>query len=251
MLLLYIYSFVIGCCVASFINVVIYRVPMGISVVKGRSYCPACHTKLAWFTLIPIFSWLLLKGKCQTCKEDISIRYPIIEIVGGIFGLFCFYHYQFSWMTILSFSIVMCLVAITVIDLDTMTIPNGLVMIMAILAVYSWFLNPTLTLFSRVIGMFCVSGFMLIVTYCVPGSFGGGDIKLMFVIGFLLGWKNTILAFFIAVLVAGGYAVYLLMTRKKGRKQHIAFGPYLCLGTFVALLYGSKLIYWYATLYQF
>lgn len=250
-IILYIYSFVIGCCVASFVNVVIYRVPRQISITKGRSFCPNCYTTLAWYDLIPIFSWLFLKRKCRRCKAPISFRYPLIEILGGILGVFCFYHYQFNWMTILSFSIAMVLLAITIIDFDTMTIPNGLVITMALLAGASYFLNPVITLSNRIIGMCCVSGFMLVLSLCVSGAFGGGDIKLMFVVGFLLGWENTILAFFIAILIAGIYAIYLLMTRKKGRKQHIAFGPYLCFGIGIALLYGNDIINWYLTVYRF
>lgn len=249
-ILLYIYSFVIGCCVASFINVVIYRVPNEISVAKGRSFCPKCKETLKGYDLIPIISWLVLKGKCRTCKEPISVRYPLLELLGGLIGIFCFYRYEFSWMTVLSFGIAMVLLAITMIDIDTMTIPNGLVLIMGVFSIVSYVIDPSISLVSRLIGMVCISGFMLVLSLCISGAFGGGDIKLMFMIGFLLGWINTLLAFFIAVLVAGVYAIYLLVKKIKGRKQHIAFGPYLCLGSFIALVYGNSIIDWYLSLFM-
>lgn len=249
LILLYIYSFLIGICIASFINVVIWRVPQGLSFVKGRSYCPSCNHQLTWMDLFPVFSYLFLRGKCRYCGAKIPARDTLLEVLGGIIGLYCFYHFQFTWDTLVVFSIFMIMVAITMIDFDTMTIPNGLIIALIVPIGIFTVLHPELSLMSRVSGFFIVSLPMYLLTVLIPDCFGGGDIKLIAVCGFLLGWKLTLLAFFISVLIGGGYAVYLLISKKSKKGSHIAFGPYLCVGIMVSLLYGNAIIQWYLALF--
>lgn len=249
-IILYIYAFIVGCCIASFINVIIYRLPNHMSAIKGRSFCTNCHQTLKGYDMIPVLSWFILKGRCRYCNSHISFRYPLIEALGGILAILCFHQYQLSWMTLLAFSISMLFLAITMIDLDTMTIPNELVIMVGIVAILSFFVQPQISLISRIIGMICISIPMFLLTIIIPDSFGGGDIKLVFASGFLLGWQNMLLAFFIAIMIAGVYACYVLLTKQKDRKGHIAFGPYLCLGMFIALLQGTNIIHWYLSLFM-
>ena len=249
LMLLYIYSFFIGIVVASFINVVIYRVPLGLSVAKGRSYCPNCNHQLAWYDLFPIFSYVFLGGKCRYCKAKIPMRDTLIEFIGGLIGILCFHHYQFSWDVLVVFVIIMILLAITMIDFDTMTIPNGLIISLIVPVGIFTVLHPETALMTRAIGFFIVSLPMYLLTLLIPDCFGGGDIKLIAVAGFLLGWKLTLLAFFISVLIGGSYAVYLLLSRKTQKGAHIAFGPYLCAGIMISLLYGETLIQGYLSLF--
>lgn len=248
-IILYIYSFLIGICIASFLNVVIWRLPQGLSFVKGRSFCPACRHQLKWYDLFPVFSYLLLRGKCRYCGGKIPMRETILEFLGGCIGMFCFYTYGFSWDTILVFAVFMILLTITMIDFDTMTIPNGLIISFIVPVGIFIVLHPETVLLSRIIGFFIVSLPMYLLTLLIPDCFGGGDIKLIAVAGFLLGWKLTLLAFFISVLIGGSYAVYLLLSRKTEKGAHIAFGPYLCIGIMVSLLYGEKLIQAYLSLF--
>ncbi len=248
---LYVYAFIIGMVIASFINVVIYRVPNQISVAKGRSFCPNCHHTLNFLDLFPLISWILLRGKCRYCGCSISKRYPLIEMVGGYLAVLCFYRFDLTWMTIISFAISMILLAITMIDFDTMTIPNGLTISLMIPTIMVFILQPEYSLINRIIGMLSISLGMILFILLVPGSFGGGDVKLMFVAGFMLGWQNTLLATFIGILIAGVYAIYLLSTKKNKRSDHIAFGPYLSIGIFISLLYGSQMIDAYLSLFRF
>ena len=208
LLLLYLYAFLIGICITSFLNVVIWRLPQGLSFVKGRSYCPSCHHKLQWYDLFPVFSYLFLKGKCRYCGNKISARETVLEFLGGCIGMFCFYTYGFSWDTVLVFAVFMILFTITMIDFDTMTIPNGLVIALVAPVIVCAVLEPQISISSRVIGMASVSGFMLLMTLAIPDCFGGGDMKLMFVCGFMLGWINTLLAGFIGLL-AGGFMLVI------------------------------------------
>ena len=242
--------FILGSCIASFINVLIYRIPRDLDFVNGRSFCPSCHNTLKPYDMIPVFSWLFLKGKCRFCKEPISPRYPLIELCGGLLAMLCFYRYGFTWMTLVSFVLAMILLTITMIDFDTMTIPNGLVIALVAPVIVCAVLEPQISISSRVIGMASVSGFMLLMTLAIPDCFGGGDMKLMFVCGFMLGWINTLLAGFIGLLAGGIYASYLMVTKKSKEQSHMAFGPYLCLGIFTALLYGNEIIMVYLSFFN-
>lgn len=251
MIIMYIYAFIIGVCVASFINVVVYRVPLHIGFVKGRSFCPTCQNTLKIYDMIPVFSWLILRGKCRFCKEPISMRYPVVELFGGLLAMIIFQRYGFDWNTILVFIFTMGLLAITLIDFDTMEIPNGLIIFCVICAIINILINPGINMLQSFIGFFIISVPMLAINYIVNDSFGGGDIKLMAVCGFMLGWQNILLAMFIGILLAGSYASVLMATKKIDKESHIAFGPYLCIGIFISLMYGELIIQSYLSLFGF
>ena len=247
---LYAYMFILGACIASFINVVIYRLPLGISVAKGRSFCPSCQHQLGALDLIPIFSYICLGGKCRYCHSKIPVRDTILEFIGGLIALLCFHHYGIHWMTLISFAFAMVLVAITMIDHDTMEIPNGLVICVLIIGVVSFpFID--VSIMDRVIGFFAVSLPLYLLNLIIPDCFGGGDIKLLAVCGLMLGWVDLLVGTFIAIVIAGVYASYLMLSKKVNKKDHIAFGPYICFGMFIVLLYGKEILNWYLNLFGF
>jgi len=148
------------------------------------------------------------------------------------------------------FAVTMLLLAIALIDFDTAQIPDSLIIALAPLAVASVWLLPNVTLLSHAIGLVAVALPMLLLTLAIPGAFGGGDIKLMAVCGFLLGWQLTLLAFFIALLLGGSIAIFLLASGKRKRGQHMVFGPAICAGTVTALFYGKEIIRFYLSLYM-
>ena len=240
---------VLGACVASFINVAALRGAKGESFVAGRSRCPKCGAELRWFELIPVISWLIQAGRCRRCKVRISPRYLIVEIVGAASSAMCFVRYGLTWMTPLALVVTLILLAVALFDAGSMEIPNGLVIALIPLAVLSIWAQPGLTLLSRGIGIFTVSLPMLLLALVINGAFGGGDIKLMAVCGFLLGWQNTVLAFFVAVVTAGIIVITLIARGKAKKGAHIAFGPHLCLGVAAAMLYGKEIINWYLRLF--
>lgn len=245
--ILYLYIFVVGIVIGSFLNVVIYRVPKEISVAKGRSFCPHCQAPIKGYHNVPLFSYLWLRGKCADCGAPISLRYPLVELFTGLLAILIFAVYGFSFAWLVVFLAGAILICITMIDFDTMTIPNGLVLALMAPALLSFFLFPEVGILSRVIGIFVISLPMLILTLFIPEAFGGGDIKLMAVAGFMLGWGDTLLAAFIGIVLGGAVAVYLLL--KKTTDKHMAFGPYLCIGIMTALLFGDIIIYWYLNLF--
>lgn len=252
-IVIYVLIFLFGASVFSFVNVLVYRVPRQLPFGNERSFCPSCGKMLMGYDMIPVFSYLFLGGKCRFCKERISMRYPLVELMGGLLALFTFNYYGYDGMYSLKmfgqvgivFSILAFLTAVTFVDIDTMEIPNGFVIAIVVCGILSMLFFPELSVLSRAIGIFSISVPLALITFAVPGAFGGGDIKLMAALGIFLGWKLSIVAFFLAVLSGGAYGIYLLAAGKKGRKEHFAFGPFLCFGTAVSIFYGYQLIGWY------
>lgn len=247
----YLYTLLIlfGAALGSFINVVVYRAPKGIFWKEQRSYCPSCHKPLRTLDLIPVLSFLFLRGRCRYCKEKISWRYPLVELVCALLSLLCFWRYGFDLRYLFSFFLLLILTTLALIDYDTLEISNLFHIILIPFALAAVWLYPDISLTARFIGLFVISVPMLILTILIADAFGGGDIKLMAVCGFLLGFQATILAFFFAILIGGTYAAYLLASKKITRGKHIAFGPYLCMGVACSLLWGTEVIHWYLSLF--
>jgi len=236
------FVFVFGLCIGSFLNVVIYRVPLGISIAKGRSFCPQCKAPIAAYDNVPLFSWLFLRGKCRRCGAPIPVRYPAVELLGGLAALAAVWRFGYTPMAAVAFCTEAILIAVVFIDFDHMIIPNGLVIALIVPAVAAAFLQSPPDLISRVIGVFVIAVPLLVLAVAL-GAFGMGDIKLMAVAGFLLGWQGTLLAAFIGV-VLGGIVGIVKMIKKTGEKE-MAFGPYLAIGIAVSQLWGASIIAWY------
>ena len=230
-----------GACIFSFLNVVIYRVPRQLSFVRGRSQCPGCGHCLTGLDMVPVFSWLFLRGRCRYCGGKISARYTWIELFGGCIALLCVFKIGFNLAAFTAFAFLGMLTVVAFVDIDTMEIPDELVLAIFLIGLISIVTMPGTALVGRLIGMIAVSLPLLLITLVVPGAFGGGDIKLMSACGLLLGWKLNLVALLLAILGGGLYGMYLLACKKKGRKEHFAFGPFLCAGMLIALFWGNQL----------
>lgn len=248
--MLYLLIFVFGLCIGSFCNVLIYRIPNKIDFVRGRSFCPGCHHTLSPLDLVPIFSWLFLGGRCRYCHNKISYRYPLVEFSGGLWAVLSVAVFGFTPKAAIVCVSLFILMVIALIDADTMEIPDGLVIALCVVAAGAIFAFPEISILSRVIGLFAVSVPMLLINLAVRTSFGGGDVKLCAVCGFLLGWQQLLVGTFIALLLGGGYGIYLLASKKKGRRDHFAFGPCLSVGMAIALLCGKTLLTAYLSLFM-
>lgn len=237
-----------GVCVFSFLAVVIYRVPRHIPFVRGCSHCPDCGHRLAALDKVPVVSWLILRGRCRYCGRKISSRYIWLESSGGFIALLCVKMSGFCPEALTTFVFLGLLAVVAFIDIDTMKISNGTVFALLLTGVISVVTMPGLSLMQRLAGMGCVSLPLFLITLVVPDAFGGGDIKLMGACGLLLGWERNFVALFLAVIAGGAYGMFLLVTGRKGRKEHFAFGPFLCLGMFFSLFWGKPLLDWYLRL---
>jgi len=241
-LLIALFVFIFGIILGSFLNVLIYRIPLKLDFVKGRSFCPACHHSLSAWDLFPVFSYLFLKGKCRYCHEKISLRYPLIELLTGILFVLVYIRYDISWLTLIGFALACDLIVLAMIDLDTMEFDDGFSIFILILGIIALILNPS-QITMTLLGLFVISVPMYLITL-FTGGFGGADIKLMGTAGLLLGFPNIVVAFFIGVITGGIQAVFLL---KKGqdKKSMMPFGPHLALGIFIAFLVAKPIIDWY------
>jgi len=240
--------FIIGTFFGSFFNVVIYRLPIKKSIVYGSSSCTSCNTPIKPYDLIPVLSYLGLRGKCRHCGASISIRYPLIELLTGITYLLLYLQFDLTTSFFIGLPLVSLLIIIAMIDFDTMEIMDRFHIMILILALITIYFSD-LSIYSHIAGFFIISVPLFIVAL-ITGGLGGGDIKLIAVAGLLLGLSSTLVAFMIASITGGLIALYLLIFKKESRKAAIAFGPYLCIGIYVAYLYGPEIISWYVSLFM-
>lgn len=237
--------FLLGLCAGSFLNVVIYRLPRGESITLDRSHCPSCGKKLLWHDLIPVLSYLLLLGRCRNCQERISPKYPVVELLTGTIFTVLFLHFGATIELLKYLFLCALLVAISFIDLEHYIIPNSLVITGLVGAVLLNIAARDVGVISALIGMLVTSGFLLLVAMVSKGGMGGGDIKLAAVTGLFLGWPLGPFGLFFGAGIGGLVAIFLLLFRVRGRKDPLPFGPFIALGTFLAILYGFDVINWY------
>ena len=237
--------FILGSCIFSFLNVVVYRVPMHQNFVTGRSCCPACEHELAARDLFPVISYITLGGRCRYCKAQIGSRDLFVEITGGILAVICYFSYGIQLSSLITYLFFCVLTVVTLMDIDTMEIEDACHILIVLLAFVSLILGKGPSLTERLIGLLCISTPMLFLSLVVEGAFGGGDIKLMAACGAFLGWKMTMVSAFFAFLLGGVFGLYLLAVKKKEGKDHFAFGPFLCFGMMIAVFYGNAVLNWY------
>jgi len=239
------FIFLFGLFVGSFLNCVIYRLEKKESFLRGRSYCPKCRHKLNWYDLIPIFSFLALAGKCRYCHKKISIQYPLVELATGLIFLLCFLlapYQALFWCGVFCF-----LIIIFVYDLKHYIIPDK-ILLPAILVVflYNLFFHFKFLLFNFLPAAFTAGIFFLMIFLISRGKWlGFGDVKLVFLMGLLLGFPNILVALFLAFFFGAIIGIGLIIFGKKKLKSEIPFGPFLITGTFIAMLWGEELIDWY------
>lgn len=249
----YILIGVLGLCVGSFLNVVIYRVPQHMSLAKPRSHCTRCGYVLRWYDNVPVLSYLLLGGKCRKCKAHISLRYTIVELANMLLWLACAFLLWDTSIPLACIDMAVCSVFICVffIDLEHQLIFDRFQLILLALAVASIFFDSTSVL-SHILGG--VIGFALF--YLISLGFekltgkeglGGGDVKLAGAVGLLLGWEKLLFALLVATIPAA--VIMLLAGRGKEKEQRqFPFAPFLVVGFAVSMFFGSAVIDWYVSL---
>ncbi len=236
---------VLGAMFGSFLNVVIWRLPRGESVVAPPSACPGCGTRIRPFDNVPVLSWLLLRGRCRDCASRISPRYPLVEALTAALLVTVVLVKGADRDALLGIAFVLLLVPVTFIDLDHRIIPNRLMLIGAVLApVLVLFTNPD-DIVEHLIAALAAGGFLLAAALARPGGMGMGDVKLAGVMGLFLG-RDVGPAMLVA-LVAGSLVGAAIIARKgsAGRKTAVPFGPFLALGGVFGLLAGASMVEWY------
>ncbi|MBU4141967.1 prepilin peptidase [Patescibacteria group bacterium] len=281
-LFFYFFIFLFGLIVGSFLNVVIFRLESGEQVVRGRSHCRHCRHILEWYDLIPVLSFLALGGKCRYCGKALSVQYPLVELATGMLFVAIF-NFQFNettlyfppstfhplLSTLYFLFIASSLIVIFVYDLKHYIIPDKIIYSAIIVSVFylilgriweaglpgSGFGSPAsgvlgfenlIILFNPFIAAIAAGGFFFAIVILTKGAgMGGGDVKLAFLMGLALGWPKILAALFLAFTIGAICGIILIFFKKKNFKSEIPFGPFLVLGTFIALFWGEEIVRWY------
>jgi len=240
------FVFIFGLIVGSFLNCVIYRLETKESFLKGRSYCPRCKHILSWKDLVPIFSFLLLKGKCRYCQKPISLQYPLVEFFTGILFVFTFYQFLSTnpsnlLILLCQLSVVSCLIVVFVFDLKHYLIPDQIIY-PAIF--FSLFCQP-FKIWNLALGILPSLFFLMIILISKETWMGWGDFKLAILMGIFLGWPKILTALFFAFFSGALIGLVLIALKKKKLKSQIPFGPFLVAGTFFAFFFGQEMFSFY------
>lgn len=239
---------ILGLVIGSFLNVCIYRIPIEKSIAFPPSHCTTCKHKLNPLDLVPVFSYIFLRGKCRYCGEKISIRYPLIEILNGLLYLIVYVKFGLDLITIKYCILLSLLIVISAIDFDTQfvftstTIFGGIVGILFILLQYVLYKNNVLDLILGGILGAIIIGLIVFLTR----GMGEGDIEIAAVCGLFLGVKWILLGLFLAIVLGGIIGIIVLTLKLKKAKEKIAFGPFIAIGSLISMLYGADIlrIYW-------
>lgn len=243
------FFFVYGLVFGSFYNVLGLRVPKGESIVNPPSHCPTCDRRLTLLDLVPVFSYVFLRGKCRGCGTKISPIYPMMELITGVLFAFAYLHFGWSWELAVALLFYSLLVVLTVSDLAYMLIPDKFLLFFGIPLVLLRIVEPLDPWWDSYLG--AAIGFILLLLIAIisRGGMGGGDIKLFLVIGIVLGTVHSLVVLGLASVIGLIFGLISLRLTKNGRKTPIPFGPSIALAAVIVHLYGAELINWYWNLF--
>jgi len=245
-----IFVFCAGLCVGSFINVCIYRLPLKISVISPGSFCPSCKNKLKWYHNIPVLSYIFLKGKCGYCDEPVSARYIFIEILCGFIFLLNFQYFGLGFESVSYVVFELLLVVVIFVDLKYMIIPDEISIGGIFAGFLSSFVRNDLNWTDSLLGILIGGGILLLI---IKGYYlltkkegmGGGDVKLLAMIGAFLGYKSVFFVIFFSSMLGTAVGVPLILLKSKGKEYAIPFGPFLSVAAVIYLYFGQLIINWY------
>ncbi len=249
---IYVAVAIFGLCVGSFLNVCIYRIPDESKSINrpSRSICLSCCYSLKFYDNIPILSYIQLKGRCRQCQAPISWRYPLVEMLTGLGALSIFLKSGLTFETLIYFIFIACLIVITFIDLDHRIIPDVITLpgipVFLVMA-------PDVTLKDSLIGLLIGGGSLWAVAFIyklVTGKdgMGGGDIKLLAMMGVLIGWQGVLFTIFLSSATGAITGLLVILVQKGNLKLAVPFGPFLAIGAIVYIFVGPQVIYWYFNL---
>lgn len=243
----YIFVLIFGLVIGSFLNVCIYRIPREESICYPPSHCTNCSHKLGLIDLVPVLSYMCLRGKCRYCGDKISIRYPLIELLNGILYLLIYLKYGIALETLKYCILVSILVVISMIDFDTQDIYTSIIIFAAIIGIVFVIIEKLVygdNVFYLLAGAIAGAAIIGLIVFITKGM-GEGDIEIAGVCGLFLGLRGILLALFLSVICGGIVGIFIVVLKLKKVKDKIAFGPFIALGTFISIMYGNEIISWY------
>jgi leader peptidase (prepilin peptidase)/N-methyltransferase len=243
-------SIIFGAIVGSFLNVCIFRIPKEESIIWPGSHCPYCKKPIKFYDNIPLISYLLLRGKCRQCHGSISLQYPLVEGITALSSLLLIMKFDLSLSYLIYFGFVAALIVITVIDLYHQIIPDVISLPGIGVGLLASLVIPQITFLNSLIGILLGGGSLFLVATVYQWLFkregmGGGDVKLLAMIGAFLGWKAVILTILLSSLIGSITGMIMMVLKGKDFKYAIPFGPFLSFGAVIALFYQNEIIFWY------
>ncbi len=251
-----IYSALLGLALGSFLNVCIYRIPLKKSIISPPSSCPSCGERVRFYDNIPLISYLVLLGKCRHCKVPLSLQYPVVEVLTGLLSILLFIRYGLSYQYFLFLVFTSILLTISVIDLHHQIIPDVLSLSGIVMGWAAGFVPGTpVTWVDSLLGTLIGGGSLFLIATAYEWmtgreGMGGGDVKLLAMIGAWMGWRQLHLIVFISSLAGAVVGIFFLLLSGKGFRAKIPFGPFLSLGAVLCLFFGRGLMNWYIHLLQ-
>jgi leader peptidase (prepilin peptidase)/N-methyltransferase len=241
--------FILGLIIGSFLNVVIYRLPEGESIVYPPSHCPECGHQLSPRELVPVFSYVFLRGKCKSCGTKISIRYPIIELSTAI--IFIINYIYLSDLIVLTAGLIFSslLIVLTMIDFDHQILPDKLTLGGLVVGLIFSFFRPDLTFIYSILGVMAAGGLLFLIAYLSKGGMGGGDIKMMAMVGSFTGLLIAVSAIFLGAMIALIAHLPGIVSGKTGMKTKLPFGPFLALASLILWFWSEQLFDLYLNLF--
>lgn len=245
--LIILFSLIIG----SFLNVCIYRIPRGESIVYPPSHCTKCGTRLKVYDLIPIISYIITRGKCRYCGERISSQYPMVELFNGFLSLMLYLRFGFNLIFFKYALLLSILIVIAFIDYHHRIIPDKILIFGTIAGILlSSLYNFPRNFLNGTMGLIIGGGIFLIIALVTKGAMGGGDIKLMAMIGLCLGWRHIILITLLSFIIGALISLILIIFHIKSKKDYIPFAPFISLAAVISIFFGSEIIRWYWLLFS-
>lgn len=251
---MYFLIILLGLTIGSFLNVCIYRIPRGKSVSFPPSHCPHCKNRLRFYDLVPVLSYIVLGGRCRYCTAKISPQYPIVEALTALIFLFIFKRYGFSAISI-KYMILACVcIVVSFIDYFTMDI-YYITLLPGLIAGGLYLFIDKSKILSSVSGLILGYGVIKIIDkvgqrFFHKKSMGDGDAAFLAVLGFMLGLRLTVVAIFMAFIIGGAFAAYILLFKDKARDSYIPFGPFLGIGGYISAVFGNEIIKFYLSLFN-
>lgn len=244
------YIFFVGSCIGSFLNVCIYRIPSGLSIIRPKSACPACQTPIRWYDNIPLIGYLLLMGRCRSCKAPIAIRYPLVELLTGGFAVALWIRYGWDVQALIYFIFVAALLVVTFIDIDHRIIPDVISLPGIPIGFLASFALMQPNWIGSLLGIIIGGGSLLAIAWAYQlftgkDGMGGGDIKLLAMIGAVIGWKGVLFTIMASSFIGTVAGLAAMLKAQKGLKMALPFGPFLAIGAILYLFFGPQLIDWY------
>ncbi|HEY8892644.1 MAG TPA: prepilin peptidase [Clostridium sp.] len=250
-----IYIFIVGLLIGSFLNVCIYRIPRGESIAFPPSHCTSCGHNIKPYDLVPVFSWIFLRGKCRSCGEKISIRYALVELTTAILFLLTYFQYGISIDLMRFLILIPFLVVIAMIDYDTMDVYTATTWLaigvgFVLLGVNFYLGQPVATyIYGGALGAGIITFIILLSRLIIKtNGMGWGDAEICGLCGLFLGFKLTFVMMFFSFIIGGVIGVYLLRFKKKSGRSEMPFGPSIIMAAFLIIICGDRILNWYLNL---